>query len=101
MSSNRDNESAERSKMERKQGGGMASSSSVDKEKEHAESAGSGNDIENNAQMNEIAIAASEVGTAGRVPFTSLSQVDADLALARALQEQVAFAPLEIIHLMR
>jgi len=66
----------------------MASSSSVDKEKEHAESAGSGNDIENNAQMNEIAIAASEVGTAGRVPFTSLSQVDADLALARALQEQ-------------
>jgi E3 ubiquitin-protein ligase BIG BROTHER-like protein len=29
--------------------------------------------------------------TSGRTPFTNLSQVDADLALARTLQEQVSF----------
>lgn len=49
------------------------------------------NNAENNAENNPESHELPELvaSTAGRIPFTSLSQVDADMALARALQEQV------------
>lgn len=63
-----------------------ASSTNPEKEKEQ-QVEGGGNDAEGNAANSDSP--APEPSTAARVPFTSLSQVDADMALARALQEQV------------
>lgn len=45
------------------------------------------NNVENNPESDELPEQVASI--AGRIPFTSLSQVDADMALARALQEQV------------
>lgn len=42
--------------------------------------------------------AAAAVNCARRTPFTDLSQVDADLALARTLQEQVSCFSLTVAH---
>ena len=63
-----------------------ASSTTSEKEKmQHVE--GGENDAENNAANTDSP--APDPSTATRVPFTALSQVDSDMALARALQEQV------------
>lgn len=85
MSSHTDNGSTEASKMEGKEGG-AASNTSNDNEKPQQEE-GCGSNAENNVLSDDSI--APEPSTAGRVPFTSLSQVDSDMALARRLQEQV------------
>lgn len=86
MSSNIDKESSKDSAMERDKEE-AASSTTTEKEKVQ-QVEGGGNDAENNA-ANTTDRPAPEPSTAARVPFTSLSQVDSDMALARALQEQV------------
>lgn len=84
MSSSGDRESSKDSEMERNKQ--EASSTNPEKEKEQ-QVEGGGNDAEGNAANSDSP--APEPSTAARVPFTSLSQVDSDMALARALQEQV------------
>ena len=85
MSSNTDKESAKDSNMERNKEGAVSGTAN-DKEKVQ-QVEGGGSDAENNAA--NIDSPAPELSTAARVPFTSLSQVDSDMALARALQDQV------------
>jgi hypothetical protein len=87
MSTNTDNESAKDFKMERNKEG-TASGTTSDKEKVQ-QVEGGGSDAENNAANIESPAPVPEPSTAARVPFTSLSQVDSDMALARTLQEQV------------
>ncbi|KAG0596611.1 hypothetical protein M758_UG270000 [Ceratodon purpureus] len=64
---------------------GAASGTKSDKEKVQ-QVEGCGSDAGNNAA--NVDSPAPEPSTAARVPFTSLTQVDSDMALARALQEQ-------------
>lgn len=56
-------------------------------EKKKPQGAGSGLDGGNNKESSDEP--APDASRVERTPFTSLSQVDADLALARALQDQV------------
>jgi len=83
MSSNSDKESSKDSAMERNIEETSASAA-IEKVQE---AEGGGSDAENNVANSDSP--APEPSTAARVPFTSLSQVDSDMALARALQEQV------------
>jgi len=83
MSSNSDKESSKDSAMERNKEEAAASASTENAQQIE----GARNNAENDAANTDSP--APEPSTAARVPFTSLSQVDSDMALARALQEQV------------
>lgn len=88
MSSNTDKEIAKETKMERSKDGAASQIPSDEEKVQQVE--GSGSDAENNPANTDTPVP--EPSTAARVPFTSLSQVDSDMALARALQEQVIFS---------
>ncbi|KAK6931742.1 hypothetical protein RJ641_003535 [Dillenia turbinata] len=62
---------------------------------ENSDKAGGNSGVDENPNGTALGTEASDAGSnpvqTRRTPFTNLSQVDADLALARTLQEQLLF----------
>ncbi|KAG0571427.1 hypothetical protein KC19_VG010700 [Ceratodon purpureus] len=83
---NSNSESAKDFKLDRSKEGAASGTTSDKEVVQQVE--GSGSDAENNVANVDSPAPAPDSSTAARVPFTSLSQVDSDMALARALQEQ-------------